>query len=449
MSTPKPRRSRWLLPCVLVAVAAFMFVLAPIASAAPPNDNFANRATMPSAFWMPVEGSDVGATAEPFEYVGGQPVVGEHSVWWEWEAPETSYVGISTCGTAYKAEVAVFVGEQPSELRRVTPEGAEHFNCEESVSFHAVAGTKYEIAIGDGSGRLETFKNGESRIARAEEGVVALRIWQYAASPSNDNFESARSYGNLGLYELPDGTRVGMINDWASNWGATRQPGEPIHAGAGAGASVWYSFKPTESGLAYFGASNGSEGLVLAIYTGSSLATLTPVASSSTPSYGEPGRGAEFTAEAGQEYKIAIDGVAGPDGKPWMGVFHVTGYEKVFRLGPGYDPGGNPLGGNPPKSVPQKPAPAAPQPTPPSPTIRGRSIDAHKGKVTFRFADHLDGVHYRCKLDTGGFRHCSSPTTLRRLAPGKHVFKVVAHFSGGSSSKPAVARFMVPAARHR
>ena len=176
---------------------------------------------------------------------------------------------------------------------------------------------------------------------------------------------------------------------------------------------------------------------------------LAPIASSSAPSDYGPERGTEFAAEAGREYKIAIDGVAGPDGQPWMGTFSVSGYEKVYRQGPGYDPGGNPLGGNPPRSASAQKSPsAAPELTPPPPTFRGRSIDAPGRRVTFRFADHADGVHYRCKLDAGRFRHCGSPMTLRGLTPGKHVFKVIAHLSGGSSSEPAVARFRVPATRH-
>ena len=84
------------------------------------------------------------------------------------------------------------------------------------------------------------------------------------------------------------------------NNGATGEPAEPTHYFAAATASsVWYRWTPTQSGTAVLDYSATGFYPVLAVYTGSSLATLTRVAQSYSSRM-------SFAATAGTTYYLAI-----------------------------------------------------------------------------------------------------------------------------------------------
>ena len=99
---------------------------------------------------------------------------------------------------------------------------------------------------------------------------------------------------------------------------ATRETGEPLHAGNAGGTSVWFTWTPAVSGetLFYTGyAGIGDFGANIAVYTGSSLDALTPVVSGSAgghfPTYASA---VHFNAQAGTTYRIAVDGFDGISG---------------------------------------------------------------------------------------------------------------------------------------
>jgi hypothetical protein len=98
-----------------------------------------------------------------------------------------------------------------------------------------------------------------------------------------------------------------------SNTGATREPGEPLHAGKPGGASVWLSWTAPADGVAIFHTRGSAFDTLLAVYAGSTLNGLTEVAS-------DDDRGGfltslvAFNAVKGTEYQIAIDGFAGARG---------------------------------------------------------------------------------------------------------------------------------------
>ena len=66
-----------------------------------------------------------------------------------------------------------------------------------------------------------------------------------------------------------------------------------------------------------------------------------------------------------------------------------------------------------------------------------------KRRVTFAFDSSDDGATFRCRLDSKPAHDCKSPTTLRRLARGRHVFQVRASASGYPDKTPALFRFRV------
>ena len=103
----------------------------------------------------------------------------------------------------------------------------------------------------------------------------------------------------------------------------------------------------------------------------------------------------------------------------------------------------------------------SPQPTPtvtPSPTsttpapdvtapatLLGRArINQATRKATFRFASGEPGSTFSCKLDKRKLTRCTSPKTYKKLAPGRHVFRVKARDRAGNlDTTPAVTRFKI------
>jgi len=146
------------------------------------------------------------------------------------------------------------------------------------VKFTAVAGTEYSIAIDS------TCTGGR--------GSVELN-WTSAPSPENDNFDHA---------QILPGTGDSVSG---SNVGATVEPGEQAH-GSGS-SSVWYRWTAPATGWVLFNTSGSAIFANLAVYTGSGLSSLTPVASDAGLSGGSYAA-VRFAAVARTQYYIAIDG---------------------------------------------------------------------------------------------------------------------------------------------
>lgn len=100
-----------------------------------------------------------GATREP-----GEPLhdsltwPGDHSVWFEWTAPGSGPASVNTCAAAIDSVMSVYVGDVLPTLERI----GNNNNASECgggwgsyVSFDAVAGTRYKIAVGDAGGLRE------------------------------------------------------------------------------------------------------------------------------------------------------------------------------------------------------------------------------------------------------------------------------------------------------
>jgi uncharacterized repeat protein (TIGR01451 family) len=112
------------------------------------------------------------------------------------------------------------------------------------------------------------------------------------AQPANDDFDDASVVTG----------RIGSTT--GSNFGATKEFGEPFHAGNFGGASVWFTFDTTES----------SFDTLLGVYTGSSVSGLILVASDDDIGFGFLQSAVQFAANAGTTYMIAVDGYDGEEG---------------------------------------------------------------------------------------------------------------------------------------
>jgi List-Bact-rpt repeat protein/immunoglobulin I-set domain protein len=123
-----------------------------------------------------------------------------------------------------------------------------------------------------------------------------------AAPAQNDNFANRST--------LPSSAVV-----IGQNFAATKEAGEPTYAGQSGGASVWWSWTAPQSGFyrAVAQATNSNEQLLLSVYTGTAVASLTPVGTtSSTFDYltnGDSIATADdmFHATAASAYSIAVD----------------------------------------------------------------------------------------------------------------------------------------------
>ena len=124
-----------------------------------------------------------------------------------------------------------------------------------------------------------------------------------AGAPVNDHFANATLLN-------PTATAAA-----GSNIGATREVGEPVHADAGGGKSVWWIYDAPQTGyltvstLDSVTAGNFEMDTVLAVYTGSAVSALSEVASNDDdPDSDSYGSKVTFAVQSGTRYYIAVDG---------------------------------------------------------------------------------------------------------------------------------------------
>ena len=126
----------------------------------------------------------------------------------------------------------------------------------------------------------------------------AVETWLAAVSapPINDDFAGALQLtGNQG-------------NTMGSNEGATREVGEPSHAGFATGATVWWVWSAPEDAEVTFSTCGSDFDTVIAIYRGAALDALIPVAQGDDECDAQSQ--ATFTAAMGSLYAIAVQGYA-------------------------------------------------------------------------------------------------------------------------------------------
>ena len=122
-----------------------------------------------------------------------------------------------------------------------------------------------------------------------------------AAPPPNDDFANAVDLGSA--------TSGGPVA--GTNTEASLESGEPLHGGVVGGHSLWYVWHAPGTASFQFSASGLGAGTVLAVYTGSSVGSLTPVVANE---HGTPSSVCFTPSAAGDTYYIAIDGEAGTTG---------------------------------------------------------------------------------------------------------------------------------------
>jgi hypothetical protein len=202
----------------------------------PPNDLFSNG-TVVTGTSASVNGSNVRASRE-----AGEPVhagnAGGRSVWWTWNAPANGPVNIITIGSEFDTLLAVYTGTSVSALSLVANNNNQGPGYFSALNFIATTGTSYEIAV-DGF-------NGAA-------GSIRLNLKMSVPSP-NDQFANRI---------VLSGSRVATPGD---NVNATKEPGEPLHAGNSGGKSVWWTWTAPSSGPVAVTTAGSSFDTTLGIY---------------------------------------------------------------------------------------------------------------------------------------------------------------------------------------
>ena len=235
---------------LLLAVA--LLLPAAAAHAAPPaNDDFADAEVLGPALPINVSGTNVDATSQLGEpdNAGQGP---NRSVWYRWTAPSSGPVAITTNGSDFDTTLGVYTGPAVDTLSLVDDDDDGGFGLDSRVQFNAVSGTTYRISV-DG-------------FDSTEFGDVELSI-ETPSPPDNDDFADATELDLFG------------VSDFADNGLATKQAGEPNHAGNAGGHSVWYSFTPTDDTTYRIDTCGSDIDTLAAVYTGSAVNALTSVAS--------------------------------------------------------------------------------------------------------------------------------------------------------------------------
>jgi len=176
----------------------------------------------------------------------------------------------------------------------------------------------------------------------AAMAFVGLSVCPSQAQPANDMFANRI---------VITGTNTVVTG---SNVGATRETGEPYHAGVTGGASVWWSWTAPSVGTVTITTTGSTFDTVLGVYSGSSVSALTELASDDDdPDTGALTSKVVFDVTSNQTCQIAVDGWGGASGSVQLSV----------QLGP---------------LVPPQPAPAWALPDPYGVTVNSSS---YTGKV--------------------------------------------------------------------
>ena len=161
-------------------------------------------------------------------------VYGTTSVWYRWTAPATRQFTFDAYGTEFWSVMGVYTGPTVDQLTRVTSGYGTT-----GVTFNAVAGTTYYIAVDGEGGRV---------------GYLTLR-WD--PPPFYDRFGDAKVIvGGRGK------------EPYLRNIRGSMEPGEPQHGTRATGASVWLRWTAPVSRDVTISTIGSNFDTVLAVYTG-------------------------------------------------------------------------------------------------------------------------------------------------------------------------------------
>lgn len=237
---------------------------------------------------------------------------------------------------------------------------------------------------------INTIKVRAVDAARNYSPTVTLQVNYFIQDPVNDIFANA-----IVLSGTAGSSSVGTTN-------ATKEAGEPNHAGNTGGKSVWWFFTPPTDGVLSLNTSNSTFDTVLAVYIGNTVSTLTPVAANDDANLGTRASALTQAVRSNVTYRIAVDGFDGASGTAVLRYAFVPA--PIFRVnvssagGGAVSPGSNDYASNAIVSL-----TATPLPYHEFDQWRG-SILSLANPLTFTVTDDMDlTAVFRMKSFTDGF----------------------------------------------
>ncbi len=254
----------------------------------PSNDAFTGAQTLAGPLPITISGTNADATKESGEpnHAGNE---GGSSVWYAWTAPTSGPFAIDPCDADFPTLLGVYTGAAVGSLTEITS-GFGFGSCDAAM-LDATAGTTYRIAV---DGVLTT--------GGISQGGFNLEI-RALDTPANDDFADAQAI---------EGSPPIIVN--GTNVDATKEQGEPDHAGFPGGASVWYTWTPTVSDTVTLDTCASNFDTILAVYTGDAIGSLIEIASNDDHAFCNFKSVVTFEATAGTTYHIAVDGFFGTIG---------------------------------------------------------------------------------------------------------------------------------------
>ena len=172
------------------------------------------------------------------------------------------------------------------------------------------------VALTEGQ---NTIRVTATDIAGNVSAPATLRVTYQRRDPVNDLFNNA--------IELAGNSGVSSVNSLS----ATKELGEPLHAGNAGGKSVWWTFTPPSDGVLTLTTTNSTFDTLLAMYVGTRANSLTPVASNDDAYDGVSFSKITQSVRANQLYRIAVDGFDGSSGIVYLSydfapstIYHLT-----------------------------------------------------------------------------------------------------------------------------
>lgn len=259
----------------------------------PANDNFTDTAILDGTD-LSITGMNTGATREAGEPNHTLLNPGGKSVWWSWQSPDDGILSLNTDGSDFDTLLGVYTGTSVTVLGQVASDDDSGETSRSAATFAVTGGETYHIAVDGFSG---------------DSGQINLNLsfFPSPSPPTNDDFVNAI---------VLDGTSHRLS---ATNISATREAGEPNHAGNGGGRSVWWTWTPPNSGTATVKTDDSNFDTTLAVYTGTVVSNLSVIAADDDSGEGARSR-LSFEATAGTLYRIAVDGYDGAFGRVSLNV---------------------------------------------------------------------------------------------------------------------------------
>ena len=157
--------------------------------------------------------------------------------------------------------------------------------------------------------KIEVYRNGQGSPDYIRSNTNDVDLSQHKEQLLSQDYCQSDNFATCAGLSGTYGSRLD------NNTSATKEPGEPNHAGNSGGKSLWYCWTATNSTTVTFDTVGSSFDTLLAVYTGTSVSSLAQIASNDDIA-GSSNRQSRisFIPSPGTTYHIAVDGYGGASG---------------------------------------------------------------------------------------------------------------------------------------